>query len=67
MKWEYKIVYFCSEPLNDESGYESSLHDGVRMLNEHGAQGWELVQFLGHPLTEELWKHHAVFKRPGSD
>jgi len=66
MEWEYKIVYFCSESLNDEAEYESRLHDGVHMLNEHGAQGWELVQFVGHPLAEDVWKHHAVFKRPRS-
>jgi hypothetical protein len=23
MAWEYKIVYFCTEPLKDEGGYES--------------------------------------------
>lgn len=64
MTWEYKIVYFCLEPLNNEPGYEASLHDGVHLLNELGGQGWELVQFLGHPLSEDAWKHHAVFKRP---
>ena len=66
MVWEYKIVYFSSEPLKGEAEYESRLHDGVRVLNELGAQGWELVQFLGHPVSEEVWKHHAVFKRPHS-
>jgi hypothetical protein len=64
MAWEYKIVYFGTEPLNDEQGYESRLHEGVHVLNELGAQGWELVQFLGHPLSVDSWKHHAVFKRP---
>lgn len=63
MTWEYKIVYFCNEPLSDEPGYETNLHQGVRMLNELGAQGWELVQFLGHPVSDDSWKHHAVFKR----
>ena len=59
-----KIVYFSSEPLDDEASYEARLHDGVRVLNELGAQGWELVQFLGHPLSgEQAWKHHAVLKR----
>lgn len=62
--WEYKIVYFCSEPFKDEAGYENGLHRGVHMLNELGEQGWEVIQFLGHPLSEEMWKHHAVFKRP---
>jgi hypothetical protein len=62
--WEYKIVYFSSEPLDDEAAYESRLHDGLQVLNELGSQGWELVQFLGHPLSETAWKHHAVFKRP---
>lgn len=62
--WEYRIVFFGSEPLNDEAKYESQLHEGVHMLNELGEQGWELVQFLGHPLSKESWKHHAVFKRP---
>jgi hypothetical protein len=64
MVWEYRIVYFGSEPLNDEAGYESRLHEGVHVLNELGEQGWELVQFLGHPLSEKTWKYHAVFKRP---
>ena len=64
MAWEYKSVYFTSEPLNDEEGYETRLHEGLRMLNELGEQGWELVQFIGHPLSKEIWKHHAVFKRP---
>jgi hypothetical protein len=64
MTWEYKIVYFGSEPLNDEDRYEESLHGGVHMLNEQGRQGWELVQFLGHPLSKEVRKYHAVFKRP---
>lgn len=63
MAWEYRIVYFGSEPLKDEASYEERLHQGVRMLNEQGEQGWELVQFLGHPLSEDAWKHHAVFKR----
>jgi len=67
MVWEYKIVYFGTEPFNDERGYETNLHNGVHMLNELGEQGWELVQFLGHPLSDELWKHHAVFKRPRTD
>lgn len=64
MAWEYKIVYFSSEPLDDEAGYESRLHEGLGVLNDLGGDGWELVQFLGHPWTEKLWKHHAVFKRP---
>jgi len=64
MGWEYKIVYFCLEPLTDEPGYETSLHSGLRVLNELGEQGWELVQFLPHPMSETAWKHHAVFKRP---
>jgi hypothetical protein len=63
MAWEYKIVYFCTEPLKDEG----ATNRGVRMLNELGGQGREPVQFLGHPLTEELWKHHAVFKRACSE
>ena len=67
MTWEYKIVFFGSEPLNDEELYEWRLHDGVRMLNELGGQGWELVQFLEHPLSKELWKYHVVFKRPRAD
>jgi len=64
MTWEYKIVFFSSEPLKDEGGYETSLHDGLHVLNELGGQGWELVQFLAHPLSDDVWKHHAVFKRP---
>ncbi len=64
MTWEYRIVYFGTEPLRDEAEYERQLHDGVRVLNELGGQGWELVQFLGHPSSKDTWKHHAVFKRP---
>jgi hypothetical protein len=67
MAWEYKIVFFSTEPLKDEAGYEARLHDGVHMLNELGGDGWELVQFLGHPLSEEVWKHHAVLKRPRAE
>ena len=67
MVWEYRIVYFGSEPLNNETDYEARLHEGVRALNEQGEQGWELVQFLGHPMSEEVWKHHAVFKRQRPD
>jgi hypothetical protein len=67
MRWEYRIVYFCAEPLDDEAAYETSLHDGGKLLNELGAQGWELVQFLGHPLSEQQWKHHAVLKRSRSE
>ena len=63
MIWEYRIVYFGSEPLNDEEEYDSQLHEGVHMLNRQGEDGWELVQFLGHPQSKDLWKHHAVFKR----
>ena len=64
MKWEYRIVYFGSEPLKNEVEYEPQLHEGVHVLNEQGEQGWELVQFLGHPHSKDVWKYHAVFKRP---
>ena len=66
MIWEYRIVYFGREPLDDEAGYEAQLHEGANMLNELGGAGWELVQFLGHPLSKSAWKHHAVFKRSRS-
>jgi hypothetical protein len=64
MTWEYKIVYFSAEPLLDEDQYESRLHNGVHILNELGGQGWELVQFLEHPISKEMRKYHAVLKRP---
>ena len=64
MKWEYKIVYFSSEPMQDDVQYETRLHDGARMLNELGGQGWELVQFLEHPISKNFRKYHAVLKRP---
>jgi len=67
MNWEYKIVFFCAEPLLDDELYEKRLHDGVHVLNEMGKQGWELVQFLDHPVTKDLYKSHAVFKRPLAD
>jgi len=67
MKWEYRIIYFGSEALNDETIYESQLHEGVHKLNAQGEDGWELVEFLGHPHSKDVWKYHAVFKRPRSD
>jgi hypothetical protein len=64
MKWEYKIVFFTIEPLENEEEYEGRLHNGVHVLNDLGVQGWELVQFVDHPITKNAWKHHAVMKRP---
>ena len=64
MKWEYKIVFFAAEPMGDDSQYESRLHNGVHVLNELGEDGWELVQFLDHPVSREMRKYHAVLKRP---
>lgn len=67
MKWEYKMVYLGFEPLPDEKLYESRLHAGVHALNELGGEGWELVQFLEHQLSKEVFKCHAVFKRARAD
>ena len=63
MRWEYKIVYFSAEPMQDDEQYEARLHEGVHVLNDLGGQGWELVQFLEHPVSKNLWKYHAVLKR----
>lgn len=64
MKWEYRMVHMGFEPTADEERYEVRLHDGARMLNDLGEQGWELVGFLEHQLTRDMFKCHAVMKRP---
>ena len=62
MAWEYKIVYSGME-VPDEEKYEQRLHDSVRMLNDLGGEGWELVAFLPHRTAANLTKYHAVLKR----
>jgi hypothetical protein len=66
MRWEYKIIFFISEPLDDDVQYESRLHEGVHILNDMGADGWELVQFLDHQVSKNVMKYHAILKRPVS-
>jgi len=62
MVWEYKIIFIGTES-EDEDEYESSLHNGVHLLNELGGDGWELITYLPHRMTGNRTKYHAVFKR----
>ena len=63
MNWEYKIVFVGTE-TTDEDEYETRLHDGVRLLNELGSEGWELVAYLPRQMPGNLTKYHVVLKRP---
>ncbi len=63
MAWEYKIIFVNTESM-DENEYEARLHDGARLLNELGCEGWELIGFLPHQMAGKLNKYHAVLKRP---
>jgi len=65
MTWEYKIVYFGMEDVNEDE-YEKRLHDSAHMLNTCGADGWELIAFLPHRMAGAGNKYHAVFKRSKS-
>ncbi|MDC0602768.1 DUF4177 domain-containing protein [Aliiglaciecola sp.] len=61
VKWEYKVVQFPDLPkeafsagaLGDALKNKSMIEKGI--LQEHGEQGWELIQLRGGVL---------VFKRP---
>ncbi|MFQ5819368.1 MAG: DUF4177 domain-containing protein [Candidatus Heimdallarchaeota archaeon] len=54
-KYEYKIVPLMSLKSSDET-----------LLNEHGAEGWELLQIIVHPIpkTPNNTMLYAIFKRP---
>ncbi len=65
MTWEYKIVYFGLDTL-DEDDYEERLHERGHMLNELGSQGWELITLVSHRTADRLKKYHAVLKRPAT-
>lgn len=45
IQWEYKVVF-----VDDAQG--SKISETEKMLNDLGAQGWELVQY--RPLSAEL-------------
>lgn len=67
-KWEYKVVDLIREIGKEETGVEASRHwlramDLEAVLNELGAQGWELVDinFLLHKGETVVV---GLFKRP---
>lgn len=66
MRWEYKIVFICSE-VADEDEYEQRLHESVHTMNHLGSEGWELIGFLPHRFAADQNKYHALFKREKKD
>lgn len=62
MIWEYKIIFIGTES-KDEDEYETRLHGAVRLLNELGGEGWELINYLPHQMVGKRIKYHAVLKR----
>ncbi len=61
MKWQYTTAQFITRGLGDDSGAA----DLETAMNQHGAEGWELVSStVYHNLEAQQDVLLLVFKRP---
>jgi len=68
MKWEYKVDAWEGNRVIRVDEVEQANQDTQLHLNEHGLQGWELVEHKVGSVEGESGKLHwfgfAIWKRP---
>lgn len=66
-KWEYKVIartYILAGGQEYKWGFDpKDKRSGEELLNDLGAQGWELVQVSVIPYASSGYMHYT-FKRP---